>query len=66
MITQYWELKALFSLALVLIGVGLLSILKAWWDDRRKWRTIHPHYGTTYDAASHADYRPNIYLRRTR
>ena len=62
--TPYWELKALLILVAVACLWGVLLVLAAWWDDRRKWRAVPRHLGSTYDASVKPDYRPNIRLVR--
>ena len=48
--TRYWELDLYIYLVLCsFVLVGLL-VLRAWWQDRRKWRAVKPYYGKPYDA----------------
>jgi len=63
--TRYWELDLYIYLVLCsFVLVGLL-VLRAWWQDRKKWRAVKPYYGKPYDA-SVTTYRPNVDLRRVR
>jgi hypothetical protein len=60
--TKGWELEVFAWIAIVSFAWILLLVGKAWWDDRRKWKQVKPHYGSQYDASTPP--RPNIRLVR--
>jgi hypothetical protein len=63
--SAHWELFAFLALflGLLLVLVGLVAV--AWYQDRKRWRNVPRHMGSTYDASSRP-YRPNVDLRRVR
>lgn len=63
MLTEFWEFKLFGWLVLALVAVIAALVGVAWWQDRRKWRSIQPYYGKPYDA-SNEKYRANVRLVR--
>lgn len=63
-LNKYWEAKALASMLVALLIITVFSVVKAWIADRRRWRSVRPHYGSRYDASVRMDYRPNVRMMR--
>lgn len=56
--TPYWEFELFLYLFIAVIVVMLADIVRAWVNDRRKWKKVPRHIGTTYDAS--VKVRPNV------
>ena len=57
---KWWEIDVFLGIAIVSGVLLILSIMKAWLDDRRRWRHIQPHYGSVYDASACLEPRENV------